>query len=328
MRLIIQDEAFIEADDLAITSLVHKGLSKKCYISVPHPGGQFTAWCARVDAKIVTAIETLTEWDLLDAAMFRTVTIHVGAATDDAWFAQPPRISVAQALELVETPFRILLENGRYDKAFLLAMCGDDDHDLLVRLEREKRLMFIGPGGIDELREVVRETYSGEKGRHIRCWAMFDCDAASPGAYSSAALATAGVCDEADIACHMLQRRAIENYLPNGTLNTWAYSSASTKLERIPKVEALFRLTADQRSHYHMKNGLSEKPTDEEALLFGGVPQQDRDLLTEGFGRKLSDLYREIPRDKLRRHIRAGQTDVELAAPIAKLVEMLRVPHG
>lgn len=329
MRFILQDEAFADPDDFAITSLVQKGLSKKCYISAPHANSKhFAAWSSGVDPKILTAIRTLTEWDLLDATVFRTTTVHIGSAVDNAWFSQPPRISIAQALELAETPFRVLLENGRYDKAFLLAMCDDDDHDLLVRLESQKRLMFIGPGGIDELREVVRETYGVEKGRHLRCWAMFDCDAPSPGAYSKAALATAEACDDADIPRHMLQRRAIENYLPNGTLNTWAYDSPTAKTVRLQKVEAVARLTPDQRAHYHMKQGFPTNPTEAETLLFADLTDADRTLLAEGLGKRLSDLYREVQREKLRRHIRAGQTEVELAAPIAKLVEMLRVPHG
>lgn len=329
MRIVIEDDAFRDADDLTLTSLIQKAISKKCYLSVRNENGKyFTRWRENASNAAISALDTAQAWDLFDASVFRTITVIVGNSNDRSWFSHPPRISLSETLALIETPFRILLENGRYDRAFLLAMCSDDDHDLLLRLESERRLAFVGAGGIDELRELVNETYSRESVRHLRCWALFDSDAPSPGAVSKSACDTGQALDEAEIPKHMLQRRAIENYIPNGTLGVWAYSAPGSRKERVAKLEALARMTPDQRAHYHMKSGFSPTPTAGEEALFKNLSDPDRVALKDGIGKKLSDLYREVERDKLRRHIKADRSDVELTGPITSLIEMLRVPHG
>lgn len=329
MRVILEDDAFNGADELALTGLIHRSISKKCYLGVRNESGKYyTRWKAGASSAVVSALDIVQAWDLFDASVFRTITVCVGGSNDRSWFGRPPRISLSETLALIDTPFRILLENGRYDRAFLLAMSNDDDHDLLLRLENERRLVFAGGGGIDELRELVNETYSRETVRHLRCWALFDSDAPSPGAVSKSAHDTAQALDEAEIPRHMLQRRAIENYMPRGTLGVWAYIMPGSGKDRVAKLEALVRMTPDQRAHYHMKSGFSLTPTADEQTLFKNLSDADRIVLKDGIGKRLSDLYRDVERGKLRRHIKADGSDVELTGPISSLIEMLRVPHG
>lgn len=92
------------------------------------------------------------------------------------WFGAPPRLSMRLAIELVDTPFKILVENGRFDRAFLLAMCSDEHRAFLEGLEAQRRLAFHGAGGIDELRESVNDQFIKDQVRHLKYWAIFDSD--------------------------------------------------------------------------------------------------------------------------------------------------------
>jgi hypothetical protein len=103
---------------------------------------------------------------------------------------------------------------------------------------------------------------------------------------------------------HELARRSIESYIPHTALSRYDRSSSFKY-----RVDALFRLSLEQRRHYHMKNGFRLKedanPTSagymaapeisqQEKALFGPIPASDWSRLASGFGKKLSMIYTDI----------------------------------
>jgi hypothetical protein len=103
---------------------------------------------------------------------------------------------------------------------------------------------------------------------------------------------------------HLLEKRAIESYLPHTVLRRFD-SSALFK----EKVDSLFRMTAEQRRHYHMKAGfrLKDNPSPTKAeyqaspdvqagekALFASVPCADWNQLSGGFGKRLSSIFTEV----------------------------------
>jgi hypothetical protein len=263
-----------------------------------------------------------------DGALHRIGAFEVANVAASDWEATPPRLTVADALLLVDTPFRVMMENGRGDRAFLLSMATPAQRQFLEYLERTDQLIFQGEGGLGELRAVVREHVTPKAHRRLTHWVLFDSDAPAPTCPSRDATLTAELCTAVGVPFHMLERRAIENYLPKWALYLWAQSSHYEAAARRQTLDAFFRLSPHQRHHFHMKAGFSTNPKAPEGALFATVPDADRAILSGGVGRKVADLFATSDKEKLRYHIEKDGCASELAGSLAKLIELLRVPYG
>lgn len=123
MKLVLTDSLFQTGDDLSVLALLQRSLAKRCYIQVRSPRSHvYLHWRDALSKARQRAWDTQLEWTDRDSAVYRLATVEVvdGAVSD--WTTSPPKLSPSDALNLVDTPFKILLENGRYDRAFLLAM--------------------------------------------------------------------------------------------------------------------------------------------------------------------------------------------------------------
>lgn len=64
--------------------------------------------------------------------------VSVARVSDSAWSNPPPRLTIDDALTLLLAPYRILVENGINDRAFLLALSSPEQRKYLEeRIERE-----------------------------------------------------------------------------------------------------------------------------------------------------------------------------------------------
>jgi hypothetical protein len=211
-------------------------------------------------------------------------------------------------LTFLAQPFSVIVENEWFDGAFLLWMARALKRDNFIDAYRSNRFVFRHAGGKGSLERSasvlsrgVWPTPNGRHSRAMRLWAcaVLDNDAKYPGHAPNAALIV-GL--EPWVAfVHELERRSIESYLPHTALKRYDRSHQFKD-----KVDALFRLTNDQRRHYNMKNGLRLKedanPTSatylsaleiepQEKTLFGSIQAADWPRLASGFGKKLSAIY-------------------------------------
>jgi len=213
-------------------------------------------------------------------------------------------------VSFLSLPFQVIVENEWYDGAFMLWMARAIGYEKLLTAHRKRRFAFRHAGGKDSLSRSAQVLSGGvwprSDGRYVearRLWSgvILDNDAKYPGDDPNLKI-RADV--EPHVAfVHQLKRRSIESYLPKATMVRWD-NSAGFRM----KVEALFRLSDDQRKHFHMKNGfrygrvnqpsiadykLSADVAAGEKTLFDGIGNVDWDLLREGFGRRLSSVYVE-----------------------------------
>lgn len=212
------------------------------------------------------------------------------------------------AIIFLSTPFQVIVENEWFDGGFILWMAKGLGFTQLLHAYRNNRFVFRHAGGKDS---IVRSasTFSGSvwprpdksTDRAFRYWmcVVLDNDARDPNDDPNRKIV-----EEAGLSVsfvHQLVRRSIESYLPKTSL--LKFDSSNTFRQR---VNALFRMTPDQLRHYHMKRGFrfekgvepsrlsfmsSNQVTAEQKALYGGLADADWELLKNGLGRNLSEIF-------------------------------------
>jgi hypothetical protein len=147
-------------------------------------------------------------------------------------FAQVPiLVGPVEALALLGRPLRVILENGRNDRAFVLAFADEAAARALKEAEDAGFLVFETGGGIGELR-VRTKAANRAPMEVLRTMYLCDSDAMEPGVHSP---------DAADVQKNLailegrfyrsplhfgqvLTRRAAENYGPPGAVLKWSAS--------------------------------------------------------------------------------------------------------
>lgn len=215
-------------------------------------------------------------------------------------------VSPSKALEFLLTPFQIIVENEEFDGSFLLWMARALKRSDFSLAYRSGRLEFRHAGGKGSINRSIRLLSSRVWGRPDRRysremsrWAgvIIDSDSKYPGHAPNQAIIS-GFGGRVAFT-HILNKRAIESYLPKIVM--LKHLPASTR----PKIEAFFGLTAEQRRHFHMKNGIrldGELVTKKEfrtnsrfhvaeRTLFSSIEDANWSLVTSGFGASLSEIY-------------------------------------
>ncbi len=151
--------------------------------------------------------------------------------TGPVQFEQSPLLlTPIEALALLGRPLRILLENGRNDRAFILAFADSATHKALSEAEEAGWIVFETAGGINELALRLESAADAAAREVFRTMYLCDSDAREPGALTEIAAAiqqslTALAIRLRRPAGHfgcVLTRRAAENYAPPGDVLTWA----------------------------------------------------------------------------------------------------------
>lgn len=209
------------------------------------------------------------------------------AATEYAYTtsrdAPPVRISpedVADHVEDLDKPAVVMVENDANDGGFIKAIAlVFGDQALLKAIERDWLVIEHGGGGGDTVRRA-RDKHAGFR-RLVRVAVLLDSDRMTPDEQSKHEAAAEDL-RRKGIKVHVLRLREAENYIPDKCLR-----ELPSQRPAATTVNALLRLTKEQRGHYDMKRGFKKgKVCKEQKALFGGLaPEVLRDL-TGGFGPK------------------------------------------
>lgn len=176
--------------------------------------------------------EVLLAWDESDrqaavgAASERVAVISNGPS----FVGSPIRLTPRGALTLLGRPLRILLENGRNDRAFVLAFADKATLDVLKRAEQNGWLVFETAGGIAEINVRLEDARTAAEQEIFRTMYLCDSDAREPDQPSPVAQNIEHAV--ADLSARLKQAtghfgrsltwRAAENYAPPGSVLKWA----------------------------------------------------------------------------------------------------------
>lgn len=170
---------------------------------------------------------------------------------------KPNNISILMALDYINKPFYIYLENDRNDQNFLKFFCDESDLNYLNGLEKSNELQFFNGGGIGELKIKVMD----EKFNKDKSFVIFDSDSLplmKEKTMNPNAVAIKDYAEERKINFHMLSRRFIESYLPHKSLYNYVYSLDKKKIKEQSKLlDAFINMSCIETKHYfNMKKGI------------------------------------------------------------------------
>ena len=295
MRLEIASKVFANANyNLQLLHLLQLSMDGFVYLSPrSRTATDYIKWLNSLDRITRSKWETMIDWSERDLSLFRMWT----ATIDDVAISNVGRtsvLSVADATQLVRSSYDILLENGRNDRAFLLAMAGESARNYLLCLEDRCRLRFDRKGGITEMKAFVEEMILHRKDKSIKYFAVFDSDSDAPGYPSNQAVSLISVCQNNNIPYHCLSKRAIENYLPIASLFDHAHKSSRALQSSRRELAQLYKgFTQEQKAHFPLKTGLPFILTGRQKALYASIVGSAKIVVANsGFSDDLSQQFK------------------------------------
>lgn len=175
-----------------------------------------------------------------------------------------------QAFDYLSQPLRILVENEISDGKFFRRLLSVVDPSLAETFDHARpRVSFDQGGGNSEIPKLIKERTAALSRHSVkpRLAVIADSDAKYPGHTPSDTQRLLDVCATHEIPCHVLEKRAIENYVPDIVLDTIATDRPGLN----ESVIFIKSLNPVQRDHYPMKTGLKATWTDGERRLYDRI---------------------------------------------------------
>lgn len=253
------------------------------------------------------------------------INVNMDGTGKSDWTANPPQLNLTDAVNLAGQAKRVILENSRADRNFILAMADDALRKRMLELEANGRLIFFHAGGNGELKMQLEGTHIPLQGSRYFCWVLIDSDAPIPGAISDPAKRIIDLCDKSNIRRYCLNRRAIENYLPRQAMIDAVSEGVLDNKVNEPQIEAFFKLTTSQRHHFHMKKGLDDHSC-KNSNQYDPAKDPNIKAIQHGFGDKISKIYncdeKKLP--ILYKLFAADGATSEMSSPFNELKSMIR----
>lgn len=197
-----------------------------------------------------------------------TKTIRVIAGNSSDW--PDARLCLQDAARLLREPLHILLEDAINDLAFLRRLAPANLRERLEQALEHGWAVVDHAGGVNGIGRLVTKFNAQDTSTRIkkmRYWIMFDRDSDSrdrakpdPKTERLHHLLNQQPADALCIKHHRLERRAIENYIPNAALERWANAAKGPVIDQRHKMRKALELLR-QNNHsascqYNMKGGL------------------------------------------------------------------------
>jgi hypothetical protein len=184
----------------------------------------------------------------------------------------PARLPLGDdANDFLNRPLCLLVEDKLSDMGFLGKTLPQLWRNKWQRAVKRRWLEPEHGGGLTNMRRIIEEDVAHDTIRRLRLWALFDSDAVSPGKPSDASRLTKEACTALGLPFHQLERRMIENYIPQRAMRDWATKvayalKASSDKKRhheranklLQRVDEYWALAPEQRHHQHLKDLLAE----------------------------------------------------------------------
>ncbi|BBQ50235.1 hypothetical protein [Acinetobacter pittii] len=208
-------------------------------------------------------------------------------------------IDINKAIVLVNTSFKIYVENARNDKNFIKFFCRSENKSKFLEYCINNEIEFVNGGGITELGKTILETPVDKSYSFF----IFDRDSLPFTGASSQSNSIKALCEEEKIQHHQLKRRCIENYLPKKSLiNLIELRKGPKKTLFRNKVNAYLDIKCDQIIHnINMKTGIDGdlsritelKLSVEDVYKLSSISLSSRTLLASGFSKGISIAYQD-----------------------------------
>lgn len=331
MRVLLHSSLFTASRSTVgflLETLLQLGLDGRHILELANDAeAAFNAWRAGRDAATQEQADFALGRPAKQAALMEPARELVVCCdtTGNDWNNTPPRIQLAEALDFLRQPLRLLLEDNASDWHFILSFTTPQQREFLLGRKNSKALLVEHGGGVTKMAATVTG-YLNDRRPYWHLFVIFDSDALQPHLPSKQTVALYNLCvggkREATnppppapmLPFHRLNRRFVENYLTKAALDIWATETSfrppNPPDASIPQnvVDAYMAMQPAQRHHYNLKEGFSGdvgriQTGETTGTLYDGLDATARTLLKYGMkgskGGKLAALYepRKDPTD-------------------------------
>ena len=255
-----------------------------------------SAWLAG-DDRVARRNTEILEKCFVASATAPSGNLHTQLLTVSLTAAPPQQLAPSDALSYLSSPAIVVVENEQSDGAFLDALVHALDRAELWQALQSRWVELDHAGGYGEIEKRLERYLSRTQGPP-RALVLADSDRLFPSHQTATLTKIHEVCTRLGIPYVMLEKRAIENYIPVGALQ---------RSSRRDCYQAFLKLDMLQRAHFGMKKGLGRDDADkavvpdEQATLFQHVPARVLDDLCGGFGADVWELFANA-RDVITEH--------------------------
>ena len=253
---------------------------------------------------------------------------------------------IEEAIRFFNQPVSVILENSLNDQRFLCAIIKHFDSAREVQRHLDNGwIQFENAGGCTNVINFIQgklHSFNNLSHRHnkdnrayLRCFVLLDSDKEYPLAPTKPELEKLlAFLNKNDIKSHILEKRCMENYMPDEVFNDIAYTAELKKW-----FDAYHDLSNEQKDFLNIPDGFSSKNPDgtpkstrnvlkrDVQDLYSDVSQPNYETLDRGF--KMANFNTTFPRyfehrqvDKLTLQSRCGNTN-ELQGILNKIADLL-----
>jgi len=234
---------------------------------------------------------------------------------DSDWEGTPIVLNVVDAIDLLNRPLDILVEDATSDGLFLTGTVPTPLRAKWEELVKDGSIRLQTLGGVTHVERRLAERQQQGRGALIRSFVLIDSDAPAPwGTPGELPEATARARESAlrrRVPFHILTRRMAENYISPPAFNAWAQQQSKDKQGH---VDAFARLSTGRQHHHHLKKGI--RPGEE--AYYAAVSNADQELLKHSLGDK---AYRAISHES-EANLRAYGAHKELTPLFQHLIRL------
>lgn len=265
----------------------------RIFLGYPTPQ-EYTSWLAQQTQTIQNAIREILKTGALKEGKLRslhTITVCNRAESDYV----SGQLTVGDTIREMVRPFRIVLEDGINDRAFLENVLSSDILTEINTHLDEGSVIFEHGGGVDSMYRTLAKIEIQRSLARFQLWVMCDHDGFHQGEVGRGSARLGNLCQSKSIPFHRLQRRCIENYLPDECLKQWSTQDRSHNL-RFQQLDCIEKyLKKEQRWFYNFKKGFAQDKKDgrSDNNLFSHVKEWCMHVLDHGLGQDVGAMYHE-----------------------------------
>lgn len=160
--------------------------------------------------------------------------------------------SVREGIVFIDSPLEILVENSLNDARFFRALFKAFVPKLPFReYEERKWVVFSNAGGCSNTPNYIKAELesNGHKSKMLKCFVLLDSDRQFPGDNHKQHAVTSYL-DENNVPYHILEKRMMENYLPDE-----AYDEIRSS-QNTDWIECYLHLTPNQKDFINISEGI------------------------------------------------------------------------
>ena len=231
-------------------------------------------------------------------------------------------ISIKFAVDYLNEPLYILVENEFSDKCFLDAIfkCFRKKGKKIRKAFEHNWIQYYNAGGKTMINKIIEDKYK-RKPLPVRLFVFTDSDKNTPEDTPPDTQCIIDLCGKLGVPYHISHKREIENYLPDEAL-----LQVPQALHEV--TNAFLELDPLQQDFYDLKQGLGNT----KSSFFGNITNQQRNALKFGYNqdgydpnKELHQLFNHecITRENLTKKCKHQEIPDELQQILAKITNLL-----